>query len=128
MSDDEARRVFDVVDAFDPDEFVKLFAEDGTLKFGNAEANQGREAIATGLRGFFSTIGGLRHRIVRAWTVGADTVAETEVTYTRLDDSEVSVVAVSIWTRGDDGLITDYRIFVDLAPLYSVQGSVVTTI
>ncbi len=36
-------------------------------------------------------------------------------------------MAVSIWTTGDDGLITDYRIFVDLAPLYETQGSVVTT-
>ncbi|WP_062436033.1 nuclear transport factor 2 family protein [Herbidospora daliensis] len=128
MSADEARRVFDVVDAFDPDEFVKLLAEDATMRFGNAAPGQGREAIAAALRGFFSTIAGLRHRIVRTWTTGADTVAETEVTYTRLDDSEVDVVAVSIWTRGDDGLITDYRVFVDLAPLYSPQTSVVTTI
>ncbi|WP_066362725.1 nuclear transport factor 2 family protein [Herbidospora mongoliensis] len=127
MSDDVARRVFDVVDAFDPDAFAKLFAEDGTLRFGNAAPNKGREAIATGLKGFFSTLAGLRHRIVRSWQVDAEVVAETEVTYTRLDGTEVGVVAVSIWTTGDDGLITDYRIFVDLAPLYSTQGSVVTT-
>ncbi|TKK88579.1 nuclear transport factor 2 family protein [Herbidospora galbida] len=127
MSDDAARRVFDVVDTFDPDEFVKLLAEDATLRFGNAAPNKGREAIAAGLRGFFSTIGGLRHRIVRTWETGADVVAETEVTYTRLDGGETGVVAVSIWTVGDDGLITDYRVFVDLAPLYAPQGSVVTT-
>ncbi|GAB1821961.1 nuclear transport factor 2 family protein [Herbidospora sp. RD11066] len=127
MSDDVARRVFDVVDAFDPDEFVKLFADDGTLRFGNTDPSQGREAIAAGLKGFFSTLAGLRHRIVRSWVVDADVVAETEVTYTRLDDTEVTIVAVSIWTTGADGLITDYRIFVDLAPLYAPQASIVTT-
>lgn len=127
MSDDVARRVFDVVDSFDPDAFAKLFADDGTLRFGNAAPSQGPEAIAAGLHGFFSTLAGLSHRIVRSWEAGADVVAETEVTYDRLDGTQVTVVAVSIWTTGDDGLITDYRVFVDLAPLYETAGSVVTT-
>ncbi|GAA3005984.1 nuclear transport factor 2 family protein [Streptosporangium longisporum] len=118
MSDEVVRHVFQVVDSFDPDAFVRLLAEDATLVFGNAEPTTGRETIAAGLRTFFSTIGGLRHRIVRNWQVGADVIAETEVTYRRLDGREASVVAVSTWRTRDDGLITDYRIFVDLAPVY----------
>ncbi|MEV8634607.1 nuclear transport factor 2 family protein [Streptosporangium sp. NPDC051023] len=119
MTDDVVRRVFQAVDSFDPDEFARLLAEDATLVFGNAEPLVGREAIATGLRTFFFTIGGLRHRIVRNWQVDADTIAETEVTYRRLDGKDVSVVAVSIWSTRDDGLISDYRIFIDLAPVYA---------
>ncbi|MFC4590964.1 nuclear transport factor 2 family protein [Sphaerisporangium corydalis] len=118
MTDDLVRHVFQTVDSFDPDEFVRLLAEDATLVFGNAEPMVGRETIAAGLRGFFATIGGLRHRIVRNWQVDTDVIAETEVTYRRLDGKDVSVAAVSIWRVGDDGLITDYRIFVDLAPVY----------
>ncbi|MEU8203189.1 nuclear transport factor 2 family protein [Streptosporangium sp. NPDC049046] len=124
MSDDAVRRVFRTVDSFDPDEFVRLLAEDATLVFGNAEPMAGREAIAAGLRDFFSTIGGLRHRIVRNWQVDADIIAETEVTYRRLDGTDVGVVAVSIWRTRDDGLISDYRIFVDLAPLQAGGGAV----
>jgi ketosteroid isomerase-like protein len=120
MTDDVVRRVFQTVDSFDPDEFVRLLAEDATLVFGNAEPMTGRETIAAGLRAFFSTIGGLRHRIVRNWQVDADIIAETEVTYRRLDGEDATVVAVSIWRTRDDGLITDYRIFVDLAPVYVV--------
>ncbi|MCA2221984.1 nuclear transport factor 2 family protein [Nonomuraea aurantiaca] len=119
MSDDVARRVFQVVDLFDPDKFAQLLAEDATLVFGNAEPTVGREAIAAGLRTFFSTIGGLRHRIVRSWQVDADTIAETEVTYRRLDGKDASVAAVSIWRTREDGLISDYRIFIDLAPVYA---------
>ncbi|MEO3873486.1 nuclear transport factor 2 family protein [Nonomuraea sp. B12E4] len=119
MSDDEVRRVFQTVDSFEPDEFVKLLAEDATLVFGNAEPMVGHEAITIGLRAFFATIGGLEHRVVREWRVGADTIAETEVTYRRLDGGEVSLAAVSIWQTRDDGLISDYRIFIDLAPLYA---------
>jgi uncharacterized protein (TIGR02246 family) len=118
MADDVARRVFQTVDSFEPGKIAQLMAEDGTMVFGNAEPMAGREAIAAGLRTFFATIGGLRHRIVRSWQAGADTVAETEVTYRRLDGKDVSVAAVSIWHTRDDGLISDYRIFIDLAPVY----------
>ncbi|MEV4476614.1 nuclear transport factor 2 family protein [Nonomuraea salmonea] len=119
MSDDEARHVFQIIDAFDPDGIAKLMAEDGTMVFGNADPMVGRQAIADGLRAFFATIAGLRHRIVRHWRVGADTIAETEVTYRRLDGRDARVVAVTIWTTRDDGLISDYRIFVDVAPAYA---------
>ncbi|NJP87954.1 nuclear transport factor 2 family protein [Nonomuraea sp. FMUSA5-5] len=120
MSAAAIRHVFQVVDSFDADAFVQLLAEDATLVFANAEPATGREAIAAGLREFFATIGGLRHRIVRTWQVGDDNIAETEVTYRRLDGKDVSVPAVSIWrVRSTDGLITDYRIFVDLAPVYA---------
>jgi hypothetical protein len=54
MSDDEARRVFQVVDTFDPDKFVQLLAPDARLVFGNAEPLVGREAICEGLRAFRS--------------------------------------------------------------------------
>lgn len=119
MTDDMVRRVFQAADSFNPEEFARLLAEDATLVFGNAEPLVGREAVVAGLRKFFSTIGGLQHRIVRSWQVDADTIAETEVTYQRLDGKEVSVVAVSIWHTRGDGLISDYRIFVDLAPVYA---------
>ncbi|MGW0807827.1 nuclear transport factor 2 family protein [Nonomuraea sp. NPDC002799] len=119
MSDDGARHVFQVVDSFEPGAIARLLAEDATMVFGNAEPMVGREAIAAGLGAFFATIGGLRHRIVRSWETGADTIAETEVTYRRLDGKDVSVAAVSIWRSREDGLITDYRIFIDLAPVYA---------
>ena len=88
--------------------------------FGNAEPLVGRGAIVAGLRDFYSTIGGLRHRVVRHWRVDGDIIAETEVTYRRLDGKDASAVAVSIWRIRDDDLISDYRIFVDLAPVYAV--------
>jgi uncharacterized protein (TIGR02246 family) len=112
-------RVFAAVDAMKPDAFVEFFAEDGRFVFGNSEPLHGRQAIVAGLDGFFATIQGLRHELVHEWIVRADTIVESRVTYTRLDGGTVTVPAVSIWQLGDDGLIADYRIFVDLAPLYA---------
>lgn len=53
------------------------------------------------------------------WQVGATTIAETEVTYSRVDGKEVSLPAVSIWSTREDGLIVDYRVFVDIAPVHA---------
>jgi len=78
-----------------------------------------RDAVIAGNTAFFQLIRGLRHRLLNEWTVGADSIAETEVTYTRIDGKEVTVPAVSIWRVGEDGLIVSYRIFYDIAPLFA---------
>jgi ketosteroid isomerase-like protein len=119
MSEDQARRLFAVVDTKDTGAFGAFLAEEARLTFGNAEPLVGREAIVGGIGAFFSTIDGLRHRVVNHWNAGADTIAETEVTYQRPDGKSVTVPAVSIWRTRADGLIDDYRIFVDLAPVYA---------
>lgn len=112
-------RVFATVDSMKPGAIAEFFAEDARLVFGNGEPLIGREAIIAGNQAFFSTIKGLRHRIVNQWYVGADTVAETEVTYRRLNGKSAAVPVVSIWHTRDDGLIDDYRVFLDLAPVYA---------
>jgi hypothetical protein len=45
--------------------------------------------------------------------------AELLVEYHRLDGKSVPVPAVTIFTRDGAGLISHYRIFVDLAPLFA---------
>jgi uncharacterized coiled-coil protein SlyX len=70
------------------------------------------------IAGFFSTIKGLSHHIVEQWDVDDTTIVQTEATYTRLDDRRVTVPAITVYRRGGD-LIDEYRIFVDLAPVYA---------
>lgn len=119
MPEQTTQDVFQTIDLMRPEAFAAILAEDARLVFGNAEPLAGRQAIIAGLTEFFSGIKSLRHRIVHDWHVGGDVIAETKVTYRRLDDKEVSVPAVSIWQVRDDGLIGEYRIFVDLAPLFA---------
>jgi hypothetical protein len=119
MAHELSDRLFAVIDTMKADTIVEFLAEDARLVFGNGEPMVGRPAIVAGLEGFFSTIQDLRHQAVHQWTVQADTIVESVVTYQRLDDKTVTIPAVSIWHLGDEGLITDYRIYVDLAPLYA---------
>ena len=87
------------------------------MTFGNAEPLVGRNAIETGTAAFFTSIAALHHSILNEWSVGADTIAETAVTYTRHDGKQVTVPAVTSWRVGDDGLITD--VFADQTPVYA---------
>lgn len=106
------------VDRMDAAGFAAHLAEDARLRFGNAEPVVGRGAIETAIAGFFETIKDLRHKIVNEWDVGDVTILELEVTYTRLDDQQVPVPVVTIYQRGAD-LIEDYRIYLDLAPVFA---------
>jgi ketosteroid isomerase-like protein len=110
--------VFEDVDCMDAKAFASHLAEDCQLRFGNAEELVGREAIEEGIAGFFTTIKGISHQIVDQWDVDDTTIIQLEATYTRKDDREVTLPAVAVWRRGGD-LIDDYRIYVDLAPVYA---------
>ena len=55
---------------------------------------------------------------MQQWTQGPATIVEANVTYTREGGSTVTVPVVTIY-RGEGELIDDYRIFIDLAPLFS---------
>jgi ketosteroid isomerase-like protein len=113
-----ATEVFGDVDRMDVKAFASHLAEDCVLRFASAEEVAGREAIEAAIAGFFSTIKGLRHHVVEQWDVDDTTIVQLEVTYTRMDDRRVTIPAVTIYRRGRD-LIDEYRIYVDLAPIYA---------
>lgn len=99
--------------------FGEFFADDARLVFGNADPLIGRGDIVAGIGGFFTTIAGLHHELVNTWTVGSDTIAEISVTYRRCDGEQVTLPAALIYHCNADAKIDDYRIFVDLAPVYT---------
>ena len=113
------REVFRRVGGFDPAQFAELFASDGKLVFGNGDPMTGPAAVDAGVAGFFATITGLRHRIVDEWHDQGGTVAEQVVTDERLDGKQVTIPAAAICHRGDDGLVDDYRVMFDVAPVYA---------
>jgi hypothetical protein len=100
-------------------EGVRLASGGGLLlRFGNADEVIGRDAIEEAIAGFFTTIKGISHRFVHEWDVEDTTISQLEATYTRMDDRRFTLPGVAIWRHGGD-LIDDYRIYVDLAPVYA---------
>lgn len=118
MSPSTTTEVFADVDRMDATAFASYLAEDCLLRFGNADEIVGRDAIEEVIARFFTTINGISHRIVDQWDVDDTTIIQLEATYTRKDDRRVTLPAAAIWRRGGE-LIDDYRIYVDLAPVYA---------
>jgi hypothetical protein len=100
----------------EPDRFAAHLAPDATMRFGNAEPIRGRAAARDAWASFCQGIKGVSHDLVQRWSFENTTIVEAKVTYTRRDDSQVTVPVVTIY-RERDGEIDDYRIYIDLAPL-----------
>jgi limonene-1,2-epoxide hydrolase len=110
--------LFTAIDACDVDRFLGFIDPEAHFRFGSAPAVKGHDAIAQLVTGFFESISGLRHKVINTFSSGSMLVCEGDVTYTRLDAREVVLPFVNIFEFGND-LICDYRIYIDIAPLYS---------
>ena len=110
--------LFAAIDAQDAASFVSFLTEDAVFRFGSAPPVQGREQIRAAVDAFFATIAGCRHTISNSLRSGSTLVCEGEVTYTRHDGSEITIPFADIFEYEGD-LIADYKIYIDIAPLYA---------
>lgn len=108
---------FRAVDSRDAAAVADFFAQDGRLTFGNNEPLVGPAGVEQGVAGVFAAVNGIRHRILRDWYPGADTIAEVEIDFIRHDGGKVTVPAAVHWRDTGDGHIEDMRVFIDLAPV-----------
>jgi ketosteroid isomerase-like protein len=106
------------IDSMDAAAFASHLSENCVLRYANNDEVVGRDAIERAIAAFYETIKALCHDVVEEWTVDDATIIQFEVTYTRLDDRKVTLPAVTIYRRGGE-LIDDYRIFIDLTPVYA---------
>jgi hypothetical protein len=70
-------------------------------------------------------IAGIKHRLLDVWAFDDAIVSRIEVTYARKDGSTLTVPAATIW-RVRDRQIDDYRIYIDVAPLFADSGHLAT--
>lgn len=110
-------RLFASIDAMDTESFLSFIAEDATFRFGSAPAVKGHAEIGAGVGGFFTTIAALQHDVQRTVVDGNAVVCEGEVTYTRHDGSKITLPFVNVFEVAG-GLISLYRIYIDVGPLY----------
>jgi limonene-1,2-epoxide hydrolase len=115
------KKLFNSIDAMDVGAFLDFLEDDARFRFGSAQAVAGKEAVREAIEGFFASIKGLRHEIVETWFHGETVICQGRVTYTRIDDSSVTLPFVNILRiRGDR--IGEYLIYIDINPLYSTAS------
>jgi ketosteroid isomerase-like protein len=109
--------IFAAIDGKDVGAFLGFLTPDAEFRFANNPSAHGHETIGALVGGFWSAIGGSRHRFIRAWE-DADTAAcEGEVTYTRHDGSTLTVPFVNVFYLRD-GKIARYLIHIDNSALF----------
>ncbi len=106
------------IDQQDTERFLDFLTDGASFRFGSAPPAQGREAIRAAVDGFFSTIAGCKHRLTRIIQDDGVLVCEGEVTYTRLDDTQITLPFANIF-EFEGELIANYKIYADSGPLYA---------
>ncbi len=117
FSHERLDQLFAAIDSNSGGAFGAFLTEDARFRFGSAPAISGRTAIEAGVNAFFESIGGCRHEIIKVLTEEHTMACEGKVTYTRLDNSTVTLPFVDM-LEFDGQLIRDYRIYIDISPLY----------
>ncbi|NEQ29113.1 MAG: nuclear transport factor 2 family protein [Microcoleus sp. SIO2G3] len=116
------KRLFATIDEMKADEFVSFFAKDAQFRFGNAKPVVGREGVLNAVKKFFLSIKSLQHDITGQWTgqweQGNVVSVEAEVSYTRKDGTVVTLPCTST-LRLEGDLIRDYRIYMDISPVFA---------
>ena len=111
-------RMFAVADTLDVEKYVNYLAPDVYFRFGNAEPSPAATPSAMP-----SATSSPPSRACSTPSCGngasGDTIIQQlDVTYTRLDGNRVTLPAVNI-LRLNNNTVADYRIYVDLAPVYA---------
>jgi ketosteroid isomerase-like protein len=114
----DAGDMFAAIDAQDGAAFVAYLTEDAIFRFGSAPPVQGRSSIQAAVEGFFSTIAGCRHTIIKSLRQDDTLVCEGEVAYKRHDGREVILPFTDVLEYSGD-LISEYKIYIDISPLYA---------
>jgi ketosteroid isomerase-like protein len=115
---DHARAIFAAFDTKDVSALAAFMSDDVRLRLGNAETAQGKAAFVDAVRAFLGSVAGFRHELINVWSDGDALIAELDVRYSRLDGREVTVPCCNVFGLRD-GLVVDYRSYIDATPVYA---------
>jgi ketosteroid isomerase-like protein len=120
------RAMFAAADGGDMDGQLNFLTDDVVLVFGNADAVLGKDAIKTQASEFLATLKGVRHEIHEMFHAAEDAdvlIALMTVHYSRLDGSVVSLPCCNVFRMTGD-LVADYRIYMDVNPVFKEESRV----
>jgi ketosteroid isomerase-like protein len=115
---DQLAIVFAAFDAKDVATLAAFVTNDVQLRLGNAPLTRGRSAFLDAVNEFHKSVAAVHHEILNVYTDGEVAVAEFDVHYTRLDGEPVKLPCCNVF-RISDGLISEYRSYVDATPVYA---------
>ena len=112
------RGVFAALDAKDPAAITARMTDDVQMRLGNADVVEGKAKFREATDAFVASIAAIRHEITSMWSVDDVVIAEMAVHYERLDGRKVTLPCCNVF-RVRDGLVFDYRVYLDIGPVYA---------
>jgi ketosteroid isomerase-like protein len=111
------RKVFAALDGKDVSSLADLTTDDIRLRLGNQPTIRGKRAYVAAVNAFLESVASFRHEILNLWGAGDAVIAELNVHYVRLDGGEVTLPCCNVFELRD-GLVSDYRSYIDINPVY----------
>jgi ketosteroid isomerase-like protein len=117
-NEDCVRSLFEAMDGAAIPAAAALMTDDVHVRFGNGDPIEGRDAFAVSGEQFTASIGSIRHEITYIQNFEDVVVVEMQVHYTRLDAKQLTLPCCNVF-RMRDGLVADYRVYMDISPVYT---------
>jgi ketosteroid isomerase-like protein len=115
---DLVRGVLAALDAKDPAAITAQMTDDVRMRLGNADLVDGKAKFLEATEAFVASIEAIRHQITSMWSFDDVVIAEMDVHYERLDGRKVTLPCCNVF-RVRDGLVSDYRVYLDIGPVYA---------
>jgi ketosteroid isomerase-like protein len=115
---DQLSKVFATFDAQDVVGLAGFVTDDVTVRLGNADIINGKPAFVEAVHAFLGSVAGVRHEILSVYRDGDGAIVEFDVHYTRHDGGVVTLPCCNVF-RLRDGLIAEYRSYIDATPVYA---------
>jgi ketosteroid isomerase-like protein len=115
---DQMSRVFATFDAKDVSGLADFVTDDVEVRLGNADTITGKTAFVDAVNAFLGSVAGVRHEILTVYRDGEAAIVEFDVHYTRHDGDVVTLPCCNVF-RLRDGLIAEYRSYIDATPVYA---------
>lgn len=115
---EQIRDVFAALDSKDVAALAAHVSDDIRVTMGNADPVEGKPSFVQTAEAFVESLASIRHEIRSLWTVDGVVIAELWVHYGRLDGQHLTLPCCNVF-RVRDGLVTDYRVYIDIAPVFA---------
>ncbi|MTD54451.1 nuclear transport factor 2 family protein [Amycolatopsis pithecellobii] len=120
MGEHWTREFYRKGDSFDVDAATASFTPDVRLTFGNNPTVEGIEAVREAYAASGNAFKSVRHHIDEVWDPKPGvTIVEAHADYVRHDDEKLTLpVMMVIRHHGGGEKIYDYRVYMDIAPVF----------
>jgi SnoaL-like domain len=104
------------VESKDTEAVLARIAPGGTFRYGSADPLTGHDEIRAGVTGLFTHYRWISHEFVNVWAAGSTLLVEAFATCGCPDGRDITVPTLTIIDHSD-GLIDNYRTFIDPTPM-----------